>query len=173
MGARRLIWRYHEKEDEDERVHVDVIVDSDGATGWSRKSTSGGMMAVDGVGIKHWSRTQKARALSSGEAEYYAMVTGCAEGLGMQSLAEDLGWKMDVRIWTHSSAAEAVGTRRGLGKLRHLELKWLSVQDMVKEGRVKLKTVKGEENVADHLTKPKARKEVEELLMKVGAEFRD
>ena len=44
---------------------------------------------------------------------------------------------------------------------------------MVKEGRVKLKTVKGEENVADHRTKPKARKEVEELLMKVGAEFRD
>ena len=172
-GARRLVWRYHEKEDGDEMVHVDVFVDSDWATGWSRKSTSGGMMAVDGVGIKHWSRTQKARALSSGEAEYYAMVTGCAEGLGMQSLAEDLGWRMDVRIWTDSSAAKAVGTRRGLGKLRHVELKWLWVQDMVKEGRVKLRTVRGDENVADHLSKPKMRAEVEWLPEKVGAEFRE
>ena len=128
---------------------------------------------MDGVGVKHWSRTQKARALSSGEAEYYAMVTGCAEGLGLQSLAEDLGWKVEVRIWTDSSTAKAVANRRGLGKLRHVELKWLWVQDTVKEGRVQLNTVKGTENVADYLTKPKTREEVEEVLRNVGAEFRD
>ena len=63
--------------------------------------------------------------------------------------------------------------RRGLGKLRHLELKWLWVQDAVKEGRVKLKTVRGTENVADHLTKPKSKVEIEELLKKVGAEFEE
>ena len=38
-----------------------------------------------------------------------------------------------------------VGNRRGLGKL-----KWLWVHGVVKEGRVKLKTVKSNENVADH-----------------------
>ena len=107
------------------------------------------------------------------QAEYYAMVTGCAEGLGLKSLAEDLGWKAEVRLWTDSSAAKAIGNRRGLGKLRHVELKWLWVQDVVKEGRVKLKTVKGTENVADHLTKPKSKAEVEELLRRVGAEFED
>ena len=161
------------QEADDEAVVVDVFVDSDWASGTERKSTSGGMMCVDGVGVKHWSRTQKARALSSGEAEYYAMVTGCAEGLGFQALAEDLGWKAEVRLWTDSSAAKAVANRRGLGKLRHVELKWLWVQDMAKEGRVKLKTVWGEENVADHLTKPKTRADIEELLKTVGAEFRD
>jgi hypothetical protein len=156
----------------DEVVVVDVFVDLDWASGAERKSTSGGMMCVDGVGIKHWSRTQKARALSSGEAEYYAMVTGGAEGLGMQSLAEDLGWKVQVRVWTDSSAAKAVANRRGLGKLRHVELKWLWMQDMVKEGRIQLKTVRGNENVADHLTKPKSRAEIETLLERVGGEFR-
>jgi hypothetical protein len=65
-----------------------------------------------------------------------------------------------------------VANRRGLGKLRHVELKWLWMQDMVKEGRILLKTVRGEENVADHLTKPKSRVEVEELLRRVGGEFR-
>ena len=123
VGAKRLVWMYQEKENDDERVKVDVYVDSDWASGWSRKSTSGGMLTVDGVGVKHWSRTQKAKALSSGEAEYDAMVTGCAEGLGTQSLAEDLGWKAEVWLWTDSSAAKAIGKRRGLGKLRHMELK--------------------------------------------------
>jgi hypothetical protein len=44
---------------------------------------------------------------------------------------------------------------------------------MVKEGRVQLKTVKGTENVTDHLTKPKTREEVEVVLRNVGAEFWD
>ena len=130
-------------------------------------------MCVDGVGVKHWSRIQKARALGSGEAEYYAMVTGCAEGLGLQALAEDLGWRVEVRLWTDSSATKAVPNRRGLGKLRHVELKWLWVQDMVKEGKVQLKTVKETENAADHLTKPKCREEVEVVLRNVGSEFHD
>ena len=36
---------------------------------------------------------------------------------------------------------------------------------------MKLQTVKGNENVADHLTKPMFEAEVEELLRKVGADF--
>ena len=59
-------------------------------------------------------------------------------------MAEDLGWRVEVRLWTDSSAAKVVANRRGLGKLRHVELKWLWVQDAVKEGRVQLKTVKGQ-----------------------------
>ena len=89
----------------------------------------------------------------------------------MQSLAEDLGWKAEIWLWTDSSAAKVIGNRRGLGKLHHVELKWLWVQDIVKKGPVKLKTVKGNEKVADHLTKPKNKAEVEELLRKVGSEF--
>ena len=173
LGAQRLVWCYGADNEDEVKLRIDVYVDSDWASGWSRKSTSGGMVVVNGAGIKHWSRTQKARALSSGEAEYYAMVTGCAEGLGMQSIATDLGWESEVRVWSDSSAARSVGNRRGLGKLRHVELKWLWVQDAVKDGRVKLRTVPGSENVADHLTKPKTKVEVEGLLAKVGAEFRD
>ena len=109
VGAKRLlVWRYAERELEDEVVVLDVFVDLDWASGAERKSTSGGVMCVDGLGVKHWIRTQEARALSSGGADYYAMVTGCAEGLGMEALADDLGWKAVVRLWTDSSAAKAV-----------------------------------------------------------------
>ena len=43
----------------------------------------------------------------------------------------------------------------------------------MKEDRLKLKTVRGTENVADHLTKPKSKVEIEELLKKVGAKFEE
>ena len=65
-------WRH------DDKVNVDVHVDSDWAKGPERKSTSGGMMMINGTVVKHWSRTQATRALSTAEAEYFAVVTGAA-----------------------------------------------------------------------------------------------
>ena len=121
--------------------------------------------------MKHWSRTQKSRALSVGEAEYYAVVTGCAEGLGLQSLLQDLGWETGVKVWTDSSTAKAVAGRRGLGKLRHVELKFLWVQEVVRSGRIKMGKIPGTENTADHLTKDKCWWEFAELLKRVGGEF--
>ena len=50
-------------------------------------------MVLDGGALKSWSSTQATVAMSSGEAEYYALVKGAAEGLGMQALMKDLGWK--------------------------------------------------------------------------------
>ncbi len=91
-------------------------MDSDWANVEDRTSVSGGMIMVGRVGVKHWSRTQATRALSSGEAEYAALVTGCAEGLGLQGLMKDLGTDMDIRVWSDSSAARAIAGRRGLGK---------------------------------------------------------
>ena len=138
------------------------------------KATEGGNAKMKRVArYLALARRLKARAPSSGEAEWYAMLTGCAECLGMQSLAEGLVWKVDVKIWTYSSSAKAIENRRGLGTLGHVELKWLWVQDMVKEGRVKLKMVNGEEPVADHLTKPKTKAGIEEMFVKVAAHFEE
>ena len=86
------------------------------------------------------------------------MVTGCAEGLGLQALLQDLGWQAGVKawtkVWTDSTAAKAVAGRRGLGKLRHVELKFLWVQEAVKMQRIKIGKINTEANVADHLTVP-------------------
>ncbi len=54
-------------------------------------------------------------ALSSGEAEYYAMVKGAIEGLGMQTLAQDLGWQLELRLHVESSAAKAIASRNNSG----------------------------------------------------------
>ena len=119
---------------------MDVHVYSNWASGPERKSTSEGMMMINGTVLKHWSRTQATRALSPAEAKYYAVVTGAAEGLGMQSMMADLGVTTKVRVWTDSNAAKTIASRRGLGKTRHVELRYLWLQEMTMSRRVKNET---------------------------------
>ena len=152
IGVEKVTWVMRH----DDKVNVNVHVDSDWAKGPERKSTSGGMMMINGTAVKHWPRTQATRALSMAEAEYYAVVTGAAEGLGTQSMMEDLGVTTQVRVWTDSNAAKAIASRRGLGKTWHVELRYLWLQDVTKSGRVKMRRIPGEQNLADHLTKGKA-----------------
>ena len=119
-------------------------------------------MTVDGGLTKTWSSTQATIAQSSGEAEYYATVRAAGEGLGMKALMEDLGWEARIRVWVDSSAAKAIASRIGLGKIRHLEVKFLWLQQMVKDGKVEVRKVRGDKNPADLLTKPKPIWEVSE-----------
>ena len=151
-----------------EEVNVDEHLGSNWASGPERKSTSGGMMMINGTVVKHWSRTQATRALSTAEAENYAVVTGATEGLGMQSMMADLGVTTQVRVWTDSNAAKAIASRRGFGKTRHVELRYLWLQEMTKSGRVKIRRILGEQNLADHLTKGKAWHQIETLIRGVG-----
>ena len=71
------------------------------------------------------------RALSSGEAEYYAALKGACIALGFRSMAADLG--EDVRMVLRSDSSPALGIigRRGLGKVRHMETGYLWLQDIV------------------------------------------
>ena len=144
-----ISWRH------DDELNVDVHVDSDWAQEPEKKSTIGGMMMISGTVVKHWSRTQATRALSTAEADYYAVLTGAAEGLGMQSMMTDLGVTTHVRVWTDSNAAKVMASRRGLGKTRHVELRLLWLQDVTKSGREIMRRIPGEQNLADHLTKGK------------------
>ena len=66
--------------------YVDVFVDSDSAGDEiSRKSTTGVVIKYGGYTVKTYSRNQKTIALSSAEAELYAIVSGVSEALGIQS----------------------------------------------------------------------------------------
>ena len=55
----------------------------------SRKSTSGGLLMIGGHLIKSWSSTQPVIALSSGEAELYALVKAASQAKGLCSLMAD------------------------------------------------------------------------------------
>jgi len=134
---------------------LDVWVDTDFAGCLkTRKSTSGGVITIGDHVIKSWSNTQSVIALSSGEAEYYGMVKGASMALGIRSMLADLGVSLQIRLRTDASAAKGIATRRGLGKVRHIEVNQLWLQDKVNTGEIDVMKVKGEGNLADALTKP-------------------
>jgi len=130
----------------------------------TRKSTSGGGVDIPGGILKTWSSTQASIAQSSGEAEYYALVRAASEALGMKSIMHDLGWDCKIRLLVDSSAAKSIASRTGLGKLRHLEIKFLWLQECVRMGKVVLSKVRGDINPADVLTKPKSLEDMRSLL---------
>ena len=103
--------------------------------------------------IKSWSTTQTTIALSSGEAEYYGMVKGASIALGIQSMMSDLGITVGIRLRTDASAAKGIASRRGLGKVRHIEVNQLWLQEKVNNGTIQVMKVKGEVNLADAMTK--------------------
>ena len=156
-------------DDADDETIIECYVDSDWAGKLAnRKSTSGGALVVGGACLKSWSRTQKTRALSSAEAEYYAIVSGAAEALGFQALAQDLGFDLTIRVHTDSKGARGICCRRGLGKTRHVEVRFLWVQQALKAGRLQIAKILGTQNPVDHLTKPLGRAEMIRQIQMLG-----
>ena len=103
--------------------------------------------------IKSWSSTQKTIALSSGEAELTALVKCSCECIGILQLAADWQMNLEGDIFVDSSAALGVVARKGAGKLRHVRVGQLWVQEKSENGDLSYKKVKGTENPADLMTK--------------------
>ena len=99
------------------------------------------------------SKTQTTVATSSGEAELYALTTGCGEGLAVQDILEELGVVLRLGLCPDSSTAKRVAQRRGPGAMKHLETKYLFVQQLVHEKRLTVFKVPTKENPADIGTK--------------------
>ena len=117
------------------------------------KSTSGGIVNLGSHVIKTWSRQQKTIALSSAEAELHAAVATSAEVLGVIALCQDLGVKVGGEVNVDSSAALGIAHRSGYGKVRHLRIQSLWVQEVRSTGRLAYKKVLGTLNPSDVLTK--------------------
>ena len=72
----------------------------------------------------------------------------------------DLGWDVSVRVRVDSSAARSIASRIGLGKIRHMEVKFLWIQEMVNSKKIVVRKIRGDFNPADNLTKPKTIKDM-------------
>ena len=133
-----------------DKIFVDTDFAGDQIT---RRSTSGGTIQWGSHLIRHWSSTQPTVALSSGEAELTGIVKGASNALGFQALASDMGLDISLHIMSDATAAIGICRRRGLGKIRHLHVSDLWVQERLKAGDFYLSKVDGKDNPADLLTK--------------------
>jgi hypothetical protein len=165
VGAPRVVYEYPWQK----RPGLVAYTDSDFAGCIDgRLSTSGGAALLGTHLLKHWASTQKKITLSSGEAELGAVVKGFSEILGLQSVARDLGVELAPEVHADSSAAIGICNRSGIGKVRHLAVAQLWVQDLVRSKACRLFKVLGTENPADLLTKPLARAEIDGHLARLG-----
>ena len=133
----------------------------------SGKSTSGGVIKIGEHFIKGWSKTQASVTLSSAEAELVAICKLGAEIIGVGSMAADLGADLKIVMHADSSAAIAIAKRRGAGKLRHINIGLLWIQEKTEKEEVVIKKVKGVFNPSDMMTKAVTREKLETCMMMV------
>ena len=144
---------------------LDVCMDTDVAgCVVTRRSTNGGMIVNGGQCLKHYTTTQSTIALSSGEAELHGISKGFSNVLGIQALARDLGFDYNIRVHSDAAAAIGIARRRGLGRIRHLDVEDLWVQDCLRQRRVELVKIAGADNPADALTKHVDRSILENMM---------
>ena len=116
---------------------------------------------LGGCPIKAWSKTQPTIALSVGEAEWIAIVKAGAESLGIQSLLRDLGEEeVYIQVQIDSSTGKSIASRRGAGRVRHLETQDLWVQEAVRRGKFEMKKICRKKSPSDLCTKPKCLEEI-------------
>ena len=119
----------------------------------SRKSTSGGCIMIGTHLTKSWSKGQSLIALSSAESELYARIKAVSEGLGIMSIYKDMDQPMRGHVWADASAALGIISRKGLGKVRHLDTAHLWIQEVNAKRNMEFSKIAGCDNIADLMTK--------------------
>ena len=126
----------------------------------SRKSTSGGCILFGNGCVRTWSKTQATTATSSAESELLACVKGAAESIGIVPLGADLGLELKFRLHMDAAAAVGILERRGVGKVRHLDVGTLWLQETQIKKIIEMKKVAGLLNPGYLLTKHLSRERV-------------
>ena len=156
----------------DDELELKTFTDSDWAGDIdSRRSTSGGVVLFRGALLAHWSKTQSNIALSSGEAELNAAVKGLSETIGLYNLiSETWGVTPTAGLCVDASACKGMVLRHGSGKVKHLSVKQLWVQEAVRAFGVQVIRVPRAENPADLLTHSVSHPTAETQLKRINAD---
>ena len=92
-------------------------------------------------------------SLSSAEAEFHALKTGISEGMVTKHLLNELGYEATLVNHLDNQSAKASASKRGLGRMKHVILMYLFVQDVVEKKQTTLTCVNTNSNKADLMTK--------------------
>ena len=118
--------------------------------------------------LKGWARTQNCVTLSSAEAELVAMTKLTAELLGVAKMAKEWGEDLHGVVYADSTAALAITKRKGSGKLRHINIGMLWLQEKELQKDVEFEKVSGTANPADLMTKHLTQPECEDYCTDLG-----
>ena len=91
----------------------------------------------------------------------------------MIAAMEEWGIKCDLVVKSDAVAAIGMVKRQGLGRIRHLAVADLWIQQKSKEGVVHYVKLEGSKNTSDILTKPVDAETLERHMERLGLEFRE
>ena len=155
-------------------IQTQAYSDSDWAGCPKTRRSTGASLSLWGVSLATSSRTQATQALSSAEAELYAMGMAIQDALHLKSLLQEmklpqLAKPFELTVYTDSSNGKALASKLGLTrKSKHVQLRYLFMQDLVANGQLKLSKIPTEKNPADVLTKYLSASTLHKLLPKLG-----
>jgi hypothetical protein len=141
-------------------VHLTVYTDADYANDTEdRKSVSGYVTLLDGATVSYGSRKQGINALSTMDAEYYAMHEGTKDIQWLKKLCEELRIKYETpRLLSDNMAAIYLSEKPGKHHhVKHIENKYHYVRSLVQDKKLRTEYINTEEQVADVMTKALAR----------------
>jgi hypothetical protein len=156
-----------------EPMEIKAVVDASWAPPPDRKSTSGGTLWLQGFSLAHWSRTQAVIAQSSCEAELMGLNTGAVEAKLLQTLLGEMGLTVPIVLYSDSTSGVATTARLGPGRMRHLAVKELWLQEEVHERRLSIQRVSSVDNIADVLTKALPRRRYEMMKRRFGLRLQE
>eukprot|EP00435_Cladocopium_sp_Y103_P037774 s2960_g10.t1 len=156
-------------------LNLDAFADSSwGDCHSSRRSTSSSTIFLNGAYVLSFSRTQATVALSSCEAD--AANAAIAEGLFLGRLCEFLVAEVkdgptehvSIRLFSDSSAAIGTIQRRGVGRMKHIEIRHLFLQELLRKKVLTASKIGTKQNPADLGTKKLGMDRRKELFQLIG-----
>jgi len=155
-------------------LEIHVYCDAAFAPDATCRSTSGSVVFLQGMVLQSCAKTQSVIAKSSAESELLALNSGISEALFVQSLLIDvLGVFVPITAWTDSTACIGIAGRLGVGRLKHVQVKHLWVQEVVQTRQVTIEKVDTNDNLADMLTKNLPPAKLEYLRAAVGMKMEE
>ena len=114
---------------------------------------------LNGAAISWSSQTQSVVALSTTEAEYYALCEATKEALHVQKLLAELKQQSTTEctiIFEDNNACVSWSKTEGLdhNRTKHIDIRYHMIRDNVKKQRVHIEYLPTQEMVADIMTKP-------------------
>jgi hypothetical protein len=124
-----------------------------------RKSTTGYLVMVNGNCVAWQSKKQTTIALSSMEAEYYAIAAGLSESMWCQALLYEMTHHLPtMRLLTDSASAIAVATSEDHHhRSKHIDIRYSFIKDVISRRNVSINWVSTLDQLADVLTKSLSR----------------
>ena len=117
------------------------------------------------------SKKQEIVAQLTTEAEFFAATTSVNHALWLIKFLNDLHLeqKMSIEVMVDNQAAIAISNNLVFhGKTKHFSIKLLFIRDVQKDGAVRLKYFKTEDQLTDIFTKPLAKSIFEDLRERLG-----